>query len=165
MPNKAIHQLEEVSRLKDGDLLIIARPSGGAYVDRSIDAATFPQRVELALVTVPTASVLTLGTTPYTLIPAPGVGKGIVPKQVLMSMVSGTTSYATSTDVFVACDGGADIFKLEIQDASATPQIGTAELAGTVVDNADLELNAGGVNPTAGDYDLVLQVWYQLVDL
>jgi hypothetical protein len=165
MPNKAIHQLEEVTRLKDDDLFIIARPSGGAYIDRSINAATFPQRVELAAVTVPTASVLTLGTTPYTLIPAPGAGKAIVPKQVLMSMISGTTGYATQTDVYVACDGGSDIFRLEIDNAGNTPQIATAELAGTVVDNADLELNAASVNPTAGDYDLVLQIWYQIVDL
>ncbi len=165
MPNKAIHQLQEATELQDGDVFIIARPSGGDYIDRKIDAATFPQRVQYASVTVPSASVLTLGTTPFTLIAAPTAGTAILVKAALMSMVSGTTDYTTSTEVYIAADGGLDVLTASIADALSSPLVAAAVNGGNVVDGAAIELNAGGVNPAAGDYDLVFQIWYQVITL
>jgi hypothetical protein len=165
MPNKAIHQLQEATELQDGDVLIIARPSGGDFIDRKIDAATFPQRVQYLSVTVPSASVLTLGTTPFTLIPAPTAGTAIFVKAALMSMVSGATDYTTSIQVNLAADGGDDFLTVPIDNAGGSPLIANAALGGNLVDGATIELNAGGVNPEDGDYDLVFQLWYQVITL
>ena len=151
--------------MQDGDLFVIARPSGGVFVDRSIDAATFPQRTEYVAVTVPAASVLTLGTTPFTLIPAPAAGFGILVKAVVMTEVDGTTDYTTSTTVGIGPVGGTDIFTVEIDTAANTPLTGTEQNGAQLVAAAAVQANAGGVNPTAGNYDLSFQLWYQIIPM
>ena len=163
--NKAIHQLQEATELQDGDLLIISRPSGGGFVDRYVDASTFPQRTEYISVTIPTASVLTLGVTPFNLIAAPPAGFAILVKAVVMSMVSGTTDYTTSTTVGIGPVGGTDTFTTEINDAAASPMTGLGQNGAQLVAAVAVQANAGGVNPVAGDYDLVFQLWYQEIPL
>lgn len=166
MPNKSIHQLDEVTELQDGDLFVIARPSGGSYVDRSIDAATFPQRTLQAEVTIPTASVLALGTTPFQLLPAPGAGLAIVPKAMLVRFVGGTTDYATNTTVAIKGLGGNAVFNIPIDTAALSPVLATGVLAGgNLVENAALVAEEETGNPTAGNYNLVCTIWYQIVTI
>ena len=162
--NKAIHQLQEATELQDGDLLIISRPSGGGFVDRYVDASTFPQRTQYVAVTVPTASVLTLGATPFTLIAAPAAGQAIFVKAALMSMLNGSIDYATSTNLNIGSVGGTGYLLLDISNASSSPMIASGG-GGTIVDGASTVLTAGGVNPTAGDYDLEIQLWYITITL
>ena len=162
--NRAIHQLPEVTSLQDGDLFVIARPSGGSFVDRSIDATGFPQQMQFTTVTVPAASVLTLGTTPFTLIAAPAAGQAIFVKAALMSMLNGSIDYATSTNLNIGAVAGTGYLLLDISTASSSPWIASGG-GGTIVDGASTVLTAGGVNPTAGDYDLEIQLWYITITL
>ena len=166
MPNRSISQLSEVTQLQDGDLFVIARPSGGAFVDRSIDAATFPQRTLQIDVTIPTASVLTLGTTPYELIPAPGAGLAIVPKAMLVRLEDGTTDYTTNTNVSIKAAGGNEVFSIPIDSAALSPLVATGVLAGgNLVDNAALVAEEQTGNPAAGNYNLRCSIWYQIVTI
>lgn len=166
MPNKSIHQLAEVTELQDGDLFVIARPSGGSYVDRSIDAATFPQRTLQADVTIPSASVLALGTTPYQLIPAPGAGLAIVPKAMLVRFANGTTDYTTNTQMFIKGAGGNAVFEISIDSAALSPVLAVGVLAGgNLVDNGALVAEEETGNPADGNYDLVCSIWYKIVTI
>ena len=164
MPNKAIHQLAEATSLQDGDVLVVSRPSGGSFVDRSVDAATFPQRLQYAAITVPVASVLTLGDTPVIVVPGPSAGEAIVLKNAVLKMVNGTTDYATSTTLSLGTDGGGDIAQFDISGAAASPMV-PGFLGGKITTASDLILTAGGVNPTDGNYDLEIQVWYTVITL
>lgn len=164
--NRAIHQLDELTQLQDGDVFVIARPLGGSYVDRRIDAATFPQRTLQADVTIPSASVLALGTTPYQLIPAPGAGLAIVPKAMLVRFVNGTTDYTTNTNVAVKGAGGNAVFNIPIDSEALSPVLAAGVLAGgNLVDNGALVAEEETGNPADGDYDLVCTIWYQIVTI
>lgn len=160
MPNQAINQFPEVTTLLDGDLLYTVRGT----TDHSVDASTFAGRILVQTTVIPTASVLTLGTTPFQIIPAPAASLVILPLRSVIYMTDGTVNYTTSTDLFLATETGADIAQFDISDASLTPQVNSA-LTGAVVKAGEaLEANTAGVNPTTGDYDITVTVWYQLID-
>lgn len=161
MANKAIHQLQEATELQDGDVLIVARPSGGSFVDRKIDAATFPQRTLYASVTVPSASVLTLGTTPFELLPAQGAGTTIQVLQMAITTSGQTTPYDTE-NVLVGTQLEFDASLIFVDGAyicaEAVPQ------ATLPAPNQPLNLTAAS-DLTSGDGDLVIQVWYRIINI
>lgn len=173
MPNKAIHQLPAVSDQDPTDVLHIARDIAGTYYDRSIRRDLVAQQVYQYNTAIASADILTLNTTPVKI--TPGIPeKIIVPVAVLITEVGGTTDYATATQLGVCTDSlkGADgqyIIGLSIPDTSAgadkvigLPGVATS-LTGVIAWEA-LYLRAESTNPTAGDRDWNIRIYYTVID-
>ena len=160
MPNRAINQFPAITELQDGDLLYTVR----AATDYSVDASTFAGRVLSVRVTIPTASVLTLFTTPFEIIPAPAADKVILPLRAVLFLVDGSVDYTTNTNLFLATETGTDVASFDITSAANTPQVNSAGQGGIVKAGEALEARVDAGNPTAGDYDAEILVFYQLID-
>ena len=160
MPNQAINQFPEVTSLLDGDLLYTVRGT----TDHSVDASTFAGRILVQTTVIPTASVLTLGTTPFQIIPAPAASLVILPLRSVIYMTDGTVDYATSPSMFLATETGSNFAEFVIDDATLTPQVNGCFANVVLKAGEAIEANTAGANPTAGDYDITVTVWYQLID-
>lgn len=158
--NRAINQFPALTELQDGDLLYTVR----AATDYSVDASTFAGRVLSVRVTIPTASVLTLFTTPFEIIPAPAAGQVILPLRAVLFLVDGSVDYTTNTNLFLATETGTDVASFDIGDVNTTPQVNNGTAGGVVKAGEALQAKVATGNPTTGDYDIELLVFYQLID-
>lgn len=158
--NRAINQFPALTELQDGDLLYTVR----AATDYSVDASTFAGRVLSVRVTIPTASVLTLFTTPFEIIPAPAAGQVILPLRAVLFLVDGSVDYATNTSLLLATTTGTSVCTFDIQDVLTTPQVNGTGLSPVVKAGEALRASIETGNPTTGDYDIELLVFYQLID-
>lgn len=127
----------------------------------------------VATVTVPTASVLLLNGTPYTLLPAPGIGKAIQLLSWSGRIVYNTTTYAANTTLQIYCDTATAV---QGNNTTILPSTASRHLRGQLVDasgttstqlvaNKALMLNTLTGNPTTGNSDLILYINYQIIDL
>lgn len=128
-------------------------------------------------VQIPTASVLTLNTVPIQIVPAPGAGKLIVPTMMIASMVYNSTTYSTNsggasliygtagagtstgftvTQAFLQASTGTNV--QVINQASAATYLPAA----TDV-NVPLTLIAASSDPTTGNSDLYIRVYFMIV--
>lgn len=128
-------------------------------------------------VKIPTANVLTLNTVPVQLVPAPGAGLLIVPELVIASLVFNSAAYATNSagatlKYGTAGAGTSTLYTLSqafLQSASGTNvqvvnQASAATYLPAAADvNAPLTLIAATSDPTTGDSDLYLRVYYMIV--
>jgi hypothetical protein len=160
MPNRAINQFPAITELQDGDLLYTVR----AATDYSVDASTFAGRLLLSEVLIPTASMLDIGDTPFTIVPAPAADKIIVPVITVFKMIDGATQY-TSTGDLVTLTTGAGVLQSALgtgqyADADIMGNIGGPSLPGTAL----VMTTSDGSDPTLGDYDCRVLVYYMIVD-
>lgn len=127
----------------------------------------------VATITVPTASVLTLFSTPYTLLPAPGVGKAIKLITWSTSLTYNTTTYAANTtlqvytDTATALQGNDTVVLTSTVSRHLTGNliIATGATSTQLIANKALLLNTLTGNPTTGNSDLVIHLGYQIIDL
>ena len=168
MPNRATHQLPEITELQDGDLVYIVRDNSGTYTDHKMEALRIGPALREATVQLNSASVQGLGTE-VQLVAAQGAGKHIIPQYVRAELSSVTTPYATNTTVYVGqagavgssdrwssfpIDSGSDIVLMTCGPDGDAFQMGP---------NAALAMKAAG-NPTAGDGTLTVTVGYIVVE-
>lgn len=128
-------------------------------------------------VQIPTASVLTLNTVPIQLVPAAGVGTIIVPTMVVASLVFNANAYSmnsggASLRYGTAGAGTSTGFTLSqafVQSASGTNvQVVNQSSAATYLPlaadaNVPLTLIAASSDPTTGDSDLFVRVYFMIV--
>lgn len=128
-------------------------------------------------VKIATASMLTLNGTPIQVVPAPGAGKLLVPTMMIATMVYGTATYAcnasgVSLRYGTAGAGTSTGFTLSqafIQAASGSnTQIVNQSSAATYLPastdwNSELTLIAATSDPTTGDSDLYVRVYFRVV--
>jgi hypothetical protein len=121
-------------------------------------------------VTIPTASVLTLNATPYTLVTAPGSGYAIELISATGSIATyGGTAYATNTVLQVITDTAT------ITQASNSTTLITAGTTidkfsltaglGNLIDNKALQAKVATGNPTAGNSDIIIYITYRIITL
>ena len=125
---------------------------------------------------IPAASVLTLHSIPYALIPAPGEGKFIMLLSGMIQLVGkgGATEYATDGDLTInyktAGTGAAVTSSLD--DVINDGKLGSISIFGTVTEAennaiADIEnqplVLISTVDPTAGDMDLRVRLEYMIL--
>jgi hypothetical protein len=126
---------------------------------------------KFAKVTITSAQLLQLFTTPITLVAAQGAGKVIIPFTVLLRYRFGTLEYATNLNITLSPNSS--LYQVNYNSAisgnqdkyssrSITP---TVSLAGSVVDNLPLTIGAQIGNPTAGDGQLDVYVSYYVLTL
>jgi len=128
-------------------------------------------------VKIPTASVLTLNSVPIQIVPAAGAGTLIVPFLVVGTLVYNSTTYAcnasgasliygtagagtnsgwTFSQAFLQAASGTNT-QIVIQDSSST------YLPATTDYNAPLTLIAASADPTTGNSDLYVRVYFRII--
>lgn len=122
-------------------------------------------------VTLTSAQVLALYTTPISLVAAPGVGSAIVVHRVTGSVDYNSAAYATNTTQEVRYTNGsgtkvsADFTALVTATADKFVSVGGIEAATVLTENAAVVVcNATG-NPTAGNSPVSFTIDYSIVTL
>lgn len=127
----------------------------------------------VATILVPTASVLLLNGTPYTLLAAPGVGKAIKLISWSTSLTYNTATYATNTtlqvytDTATALQGNDTVVLTSTVSRHLTGNlvIATGSTSTQLIANKALLLNTLAGNPTTGNSDIKIFLGYQIIDL
>lgn len=126
-------------------------------------------------VTIPAAQVLTLNTSPITLVNAQGANTIIVPISIVGELIFNTTPYATNGEIDVFNGGNRQIFTLPPDNGflfangnrivNAIPVLNQTITDNQYVKNSPLTITAGDSNPTAGDSDIRLIGLYHVLNL
>jgi len=123
-----------------------------------------------ASLTIASADVLTLNTTPIEIVAATGAGTAIEVLSASMKMVYNSTPYATNTALSLVTNT-ADLFQFETelaQIADCFSKFGSEDAAPDniqFVENEALQVTVGTGNPTAGDSDIKVYVTYRIITL
>lgn len=161
--------------------LMFAKLDGGLNLSTAADASTLigtlnttrisEDVARTTQVTVPTASVLLLSTTPYTLVPAPGAGKYISIEEIVAKLTFNSVAYTGANALeFRYTDGSgakvsADIANTFINSASGTSyaSVKSVVTALTPVANAAVIVRVPTADPGAGNSAIVFSVKYRVV--
>jgi len=128
--------------------------------------------IKEASLTIASADVLTLNTTPIEIVAAPGVGFAIEVLSASFKMVYVTTQYATNFNIQILTSG-ANTQQLEIDalNASVTTNrtfeksFTNAPTATQLLENAAVNVTVETGDPTAGDSDITVYVTYRIITL
>ena len=129
--------------------------------------------VQSASLFIPSADVLQLNTTPLTIVPAQGTGKGIEVIGASVKVDFNTTPYATNIMITLITSGATEPQADNSIDASVTrigkfrhrSTSGSLATATQVLANAPLQVSVATGNPTAGDSDIEVFVLYRVIDV
>lgn len=127
--------------------------------------------LQIATVTVSSAEILALNTTPKTLVAAPGSGYALIPVAIYATMDYAAATYACNAAGLILkyTDGsgtapGAVLTQGFCQSAADAAQVvNVSTTAYTPTTNAALVLHAGAANPTTGDSAIKVRVFYRRV--
>jgi hypothetical protein len=127
--------------------------------------------VREASVTIASADVLQLNSTPIEIVAAPGVGYAIEVLSASMKMVYNSVAYATNTTLELKVTGanspqiqwGALILSATIDKFNAQSIDSNSNT--NVLENAPLMVTVDFGNPTAGDSDITVYVTYRIIEL
>ena len=125
-------------------------------------------------VTIPSAQVLTLATTPVTLVSAPGAGLKIVPISIQASIDFNSVAYTVADEVDIYAGGNKPCFILpnEFLYSTVSKTVNAALLATNItatdtqyVANQPLTIwaEAGGSDPLSGDSNIRIQGLYRII--
>jgi hypothetical protein len=157
MPNRAINQFPNAASLQDGDLLYAVRGT----TDYKIDAATFAGRIQSFQTVIASADVLTIGTTPVIVVPAPSASQVLLPVMVYFQYINGSTGYVSTGDL--------SVFDVGLNNVYAYSQAMGFTGDGNVMQIVGAPLTAGAglflttsdfADPGSGDFDLKIIVYY-----
>lgn len=149
-----------------------------AGVTTIADGAVTPEKLSFSTgllavqnITLSSAEILALNSTPKLIIPAPGVGNAIIIQNAVLECTYVSAAYATNTNVLIYTDtatlpqAGGDVLDFSGSRAVKLDQYtnvwGAADTQ--VISNKGLYITVSGGNPTAGDGTAVLTVWYLIL--
>lgn len=128
-----------------------------------------------AKVTITSAQVLQLNSTPIEIVPAPGAGKAIDIISATAKLTYNSIPYATNTVLMVLNTSST---QQQLSLAGASPFLASSsskigKFFGTnfgntlnqIVENEAIVVSVATGNPTAGDSDIVVYVYYHILDL
>ena len=128
--------------------------------------------VKSASLTIATADVLHLNTTPIEIVAAPGAGFAIEVLSASMKMVYNSATYATNTSLELITAGATDNQASTVIKNSASTIRRFADAttlasatATQLVENAALNVTVASGDPTAGDSDITVYVTYRIITL
>jgi hypothetical protein len=126
-------------------------------------------------ITISTASVLTLNTTPLTIVAAPGAGLAIQVVAGTASMTYNTTPYATNGKFGLITQGAVEyqsllsangfLFGTVTRNVSLTGRPTNLITDTQLIANAPLLVQVDTGNPTAGDSDITITVLYRILPI
>lgn len=155
----------------DATTFLIANEDGEikqASLDGFLD--NFLCGVRCAEVTIPSANVLTLNSSPYEIVAAPGVGKAIQAISGFVNLDFNSTPYATNTvltlftNTIVASQMSNDVLSMVTQRYSAFSPVSGSGLQ-NLSENSSLKAGVLSGDPTAGDSDIAVYVLYRVISL
>lgn len=133
----------------------------------------FGSSIQSTSLTIASADVLQLNTTPLTIVEAQGAGKAIEVISAVLKIDYNTTPYATNTVITLLTFGAsvpqadnlidatvARIGKFRNRSTSGEPSTATQLIA-----NAALTVTVDTGDPTAGDSDIEVFVLYRVIDI
>ena len=125
-----------------------------------------------AKLTIATADVLHLNTTPIEIVAAPGAGYAIEVISASMKMVYVSATYATNTSLELITAGATNSQASTVIKNSASTIRRFADAttlasatATQLVENAALNVTVASGDPTAGDSDITVYVTYRIITL
>ena len=125
-----------------------------------------------AKLTIATADVLHLNTTPIEIVAAPGAGYAIEVISASMKMVYNSATYATNTSLELITAGATNSQASTVIKNSASTIRRFADAttlasatATQLVENAALNVTVASGDPTAGDSDITIYVTYRIITL
>jgi hypothetical protein len=125
--------------------------------------------VNCASLTIASADVLQLNSTPLTIVAAQGAGTVIEVISASLKLDFNSVAYATNTQLQLLINGAAQ-YQIAFNNAVLSTSsdtfnsVGKLALAGTnIVENADLQVTVGTGDPTAGDSDITINVLYRII--
>lgn len=122
--------------------------------------------LQVAKVTLSSANVLALFTTPITLVAAPGAGFAIETLAITIRNNFGTASYSTAGDIVIRNPNGSTTFFVDSIITTGISKISTfAKVDGDVIENEALQIRAEASNPTTGDGTFNVYVTYRIITL
>jgi hypothetical protein len=149
--------------LNDADQRLFVRTSTGI-----VELATGSGQLKEAQLTLTTAQVLALNTTPITII-AGQTGKEIQVLSASIHLKYNTTAYATNTNMALkAASTGATITQARIDISQTSDTLGAfamSEVNNNIVTGDALQVTVLTGDPTAGDSDIVVNILYRITDL
>jgi len=159
MANRSIHQQPFASNRVAGDVFMIDRSTNTLKLDES----ALPPTLLTAQVVIASADVLTMFTTPIQVIPAADAGTVYFVRGGIIEFANGSANYATNTNAMLVSTTTptAPAFLASIASRTVVPlfsQTGTASVVAG--DSVSITVQTG--NPTAGDSDLTVTVWYYI---
>lgn len=173
MGSKSTHQFPTLATLEPDDLFYVVREeSPGVYKDYSAPRSLLPESVQVATVLLTSAEILDIFDTPVELVASQGSGSLIVLKMVTMNAVDGTTAYVgdfliggstiNSTNYIIQCP-------IPEQETPIPFNVIYPNNAGTsinqgVAPGSPLNISALTTNPTTGDGDVLVKVYYTVIN-
>ncbi len=162
MPNKAIHQLPYSATRQDDDRLYVVR-SGADY---QIPMASLAPQLLSQTTVIPAADVLTLHSDPVQVVDNAPAGFVAFPVRAVIQFGPGSTNYAVNTGMVVGStttvsDTNYSLFG-DISDRSTAVgmyQGATNKMVGG--DSLSAYVTTG--NPTTGDANITITVYYYLI--
>jgi hypothetical protein len=126
---------------------------------------------QTSTITIPSADVLTLFTTPYLLIPSPGAGYYIQVLTAACKVNFNSVAYATSTTLNIYTDTATRVQHVFSNALNATlsrigvsAQQGVSAAADTqLISNKGIYLQAQTTNPTLGNSDIIIYLTYRII--
>jgi hypothetical protein len=126
----------------------------------------------LPSLTIASADVLQLNSTPLTIVSAPGAGYAIEVLSTSINLTYNSAAYATNTTIQVESNGATTPqFRLLNginQTISSHRSLGRYVSANTetqIIENADLMVTVASGDPTAGDSDIEILVLYRIISV
>lgn len=173
MGSKATHQMPTLSTLRPGDLFYVVREeSAGVFKDYCAPRSLLPEAVLMETVMLTSAQILDLHTTPVELIPEQGAGSIIVVKLMTMQAVNGTTAYVGGWQV-----GGVTINAANCLMTGAFPDLDTpipyyviypsnagSNVNQSVAPGTSVRIGGDTSDPTTGDGDVLVKIYYSVIN-
>lgn len=165
MPNKAIHQLPFTADRDDlSDRFYIVRSNA----DRQLPGSALPPKLNVASRLITSTQVLDLFDTPLEIVPAAPAGWVHIPMRGLVEFDGGSADYATNTSLYIGSTSALEEMIIgDISDRTYPNALtiltgggGPPSVAG---DSLSVSVELG--NPTAGDSDIRVTVWYYTLEV
>lgn len=160
-------------------------PEEGVYWTQATLAELLPDVLKIAdnaehgsiirevSLTIASADVLTLNSTPIEIVAAPGAGKAIEVVNASLTTDFNSAAYTTNTTLFLRAAGATGVQADNSINASVT-RTGRFRLQDTsssgatdtqIIENAALEVYVASGNPAAGDSDITINLAYREIDV
>lgn len=116
-------------------------------------------------VTLSSANILSLNSSPVTIIPAPGAGKAIVVQASMAEIDYGTTTYIAAGVLGLYQTSLLQYVYPAIVNSTATDMVQAIIATPTIAENTAVRAQITVANPTLGDSTIDIHVWYYVVSL